>query len=72
MSLARVYAKLYSAIHGFWYLSVKGKMSDEEALACEVWVWGKQPKYELGGLTKLLKIQGKDTIALMKALQFIP
>jgi hypothetical protein len=72
VSLIKTYAKLYSAIDGFWYLSVKARSSDEEALACDTWVWERAIKYELDRLTKLLKIQGNDVVTLMKAFQFSP
>ncbi|MBN2186005.1 MAG: hypothetical protein JW732_00950 [Dehalococcoidia bacterium] len=72
VSLTKMYAKLYSAIDGFWYLSVKERINDDEALACDIWVWEKEIKYELGKLTKLLKIQGRDVITLIKALQVSP
>ncbi|MDY6881982.1 MAG: DUF6125 family protein [Desulfatiglans sp.] len=72
VGLLKVYAKLYSAIDGFWYLSVKERIDDDEALACDMWVWNKAVKYELDRLVKVLKIEGKNVTSLMKALQMSP
>ena len=72
IELLRVYSKLYIAADGFWYLAVKERISNEEALACDMWVWERGTKYEMNKITKSLKIHGDDVIAVMKALQMTP
>ncbi|MDY7036019.1 MAG: DUF6125 family protein [Thermodesulfobacteriota bacterium] len=72
VGLLKTYAKLYAAVDGFWYLSIKERINDDEALACDMWVWEKAVKYELDRLTTLLKIKGNDVVSLMKALQISP
>jgi len=72
VKILKVYAKLYSAIDGFWYLSVKERVDDDEALACDMWVWDKAVKYELDRLVKVLNIEGDNVTSLMKALQMSP
>ena len=72
VKLLKMYSRLYLAVDGFWYLSVKEKVNNDMALACDLWVWGKQCKYELERITKLLNIQGKDVVSFLKAFQLSP
>ena len=72
VGLLKTYTKIYLAIDGFWYLSIKNRINDDEALACDMWVWERAVKYELDRLTKILKIQGNDVITFVKALQVSP
>ena len=70
--LLTLYCKLYMALDGFWYLTIKERISNEEALACDISTWERASKYEMAKITKQLNIQGKDVIALMKAIQITP
>jgi len=70
--LAALYGKLYAAMDGFWYLAVKEKVGDEEALACDIRAWERACKYEMTKITKLLNIQGNGVEAMMKAIQVTP
>ena len=72
VKLLKMYSRLYLAVDGFWYLSVKEKVNNDMALACDFWVWGKQCKNEMERITKLLNIQGKDVSSFLKALQLSP
>ena len=72
LELLKLYSRLFLAIDGFWYLAIKERGSNEEALLCDIWVWEREVKYEMERLVKLLKIQGSDVIALIKALQISP
>ena len=72
IGILKTYAKLYSAVDGFWYLSIMERFNDDEALACDMWVWERAVNYELDRLTRLLKIQGNDVISLMKSFQLSP
>ena len=72
IELLKLYTRFYRAADGFWYLAVKERHSNEEALACDLAVWEKGTRYEMKHLTKLMKIQGSDILALMKALQVSP
>src|SRR4030042_4938569 len=60
------------ALDGFWYLNIKQRFSNEEALACDLDVWEKVGRYELARITKLLNIQGNDIAALVKGIQISP
>lgn len=70
--LAKLYSKLFMGVDGFWYLSVKEKMNDEMAIACDLWVWDKYIRYEINQLTRLLNIKGSEVVTLLKAFQFSP
>jgi hypothetical protein len=72
VKLLKMYSRLYLAIDGFWYLSVKEKVNNDMALACDFWVWGKQCKNEMERITQLLNIQGKDVSSFLKTLQLSP
>ena len=72
VKLIKMYGKLYLAVDGFWYLSVKEKFNNDTALACDFWVWRKQCKNEIERITKLLHIRGKDVTSFFKAFQFSP
>ena len=70
--LSALYCKLYMAMDGFWYLTVKERISNEEALACDIQTWERVCKYEMAKITKQLNIQGNNVVALMKAIQVTP
>jgi hypothetical protein len=72
VELLKVYGRLYLAVDGFWYLSVKEKVNNDMALACDLWVWGKQCRNEVERITKLFNIQGKDVESFFKAFQLSP
>lgn len=66
------YGRIYMALDGFWYLSVREHISNEAALAADIQAWEKICKYEMAVITKQLNIHGNDVIALMKAVQMTP
>ncbi len=70
--MAGLYSKLYIALDGFWYLTVKGRAGNEEALASDIQIWDKLSKYEMFNITEQMNIRGNDVSALMKAVQLVP
>lgn len=72
VELLKLYSRLFLAIDGFWYLAVRQRTGDDEALACDMWAWEKEVRYEMRRLAKLLRIEGSDVTTLMKALQMTP
>ena len=70
--LSRLYSRLYVALDGFWYLAVKERLGNKEALACDIQVWERVCRYEMSKIRGELKVQGNDVAALMKALQLCP
>ena len=72
VQLLKLYSKLYMAMDGFWYLAVKERADDREALACDIRVWEEMVKYETLMLRRQLKIRGNDIASLMKVTQLCP
>lgn len=72
VKLLKMCGRLYLAVDGFWYLSVKEKMNNDMALDCDLWVWRKQCRNEIERITKLLNIQEKDVVSFFKAFQLSP
>lgn len=70
--LLDLYSKIFIRVDGFWYLAVKERVSNQEALACDLKVWQRLCKYEMENITRQLNIHGRDVTALMKAIQMIP
>ena len=70
--LVALYSKLYMAMDGFWYLTIKERGNNEEAFACDLRTWERACKYEMAKITEQLNIQGDNVIALMKAVQMLP
>lgn len=70
--LLTLYCRLYSRLDNFWYISLKGRLSDKDVLTCLMDTWEKNCHYEMSNITKLLNIRGNDVATFMKALQMTP
>ncbi len=57
--LLTLYSQLYIALDGFWYLVVKERAGDEEALACDLQAWERICKYEMAKIKRQLKNPGE-------------
>ena len=68
----QLYSRFYQALDGFWYLAVKENTDDEQAQACDIWVWEKLIRYQIKHLAKEMNIQGDDIAALLKIFQVDP
>jgi len=72
VGLVRLYSRLMMDIDGLWFLSMKNRVSNEEAIACDNWVWGKVVKKMLDDLAGLIGVQGRDVVDFMKVIQATP
>jgi hypothetical protein len=72
IELLRTYSRLYLGQDGFWYLAVKERNGDEEALACDLIAWDGITRYEMKQITRAMHIDGNNVAALIKTLQLIP
>ena len=70
--LLSLYCKLYMALDGFWYLTTKERVGNEEALACDINTWERHAKYEMAKISKQLNIRGNDVVSVMKTIQITP
>jgi len=71
-NLADLYCRLFRAMDGFWYLCIKERHGDQEALACDLKVWENMCRYEMEKITKAMNIRGNEITALVKTLQIEP
>jgi Family of unknown function (DUF6125) len=72
VSLVRLYSRLMMDIDGLWFLSMKDRVSNEEAIACDNWVWGKVVKKMLDELAQLIGVEGRDVVDFMRVIQATP
>jgi hypothetical protein len=72
VQLLRAYADYLRKLDGFWYLTLKNKIGDDEAFACDIKVWEKMCAIHLEMIRKLYKINSGDVAALLKAFQMSP
>ena len=72
VGLARLYSRLMMDIDGLWFLSMKDRVGNEEAIACDNWVWGKVVKKMLDDLAQLIGVEGRDVVDFMRVIQATP
>ncbi len=72
IGLVRLYSRLMMDIDGFWFLSMKDRAGNEEAIACDNWVWGKVVKKMLHDLAELIGVEGRDVVDFMTVIQATP
>ena len=72
IGLVRLYSRLMMDIDAFWFLSMKDRLNNEEAIACDNWVWGKVVKKMLDDLAELIGVQGRDVVDFMRVIQATP
>jgi len=72
IGMVRLYSRLMMDIDGFWFLSMKDRVGNEEAVACDNWVWGKVVKKMLDDLAKLVGVEGRDVVDFMTVIQATP
>jgi len=72
VKLLIMYAKLYIAIDGFWYMTVMERNGNDEALACDIQAWTIMSKYEKKRIGETLNIEGKNVLSFIKTLQISP
>ena len=72
VALVKLYSKLYIGLDGFWYLTVKDRLGDKEALACDLQVWENLIKYSNARFRRQLKIRGNDVASVLKTIQVCP
>ena len=72
LDLLEAYARYMHRVDALWYLTVKARHGDADALACDGLVWEKAIPFELEMARRLYKIEGDDVAAMAKALQVRP
>ena len=72
VGLARPYSRLMMDIDGLWFLSMKNRLGNEEAIECDNWVWSKVVKKMLDDLAELIGVEGRDVVDFMTVIQATP
>jgi len=73
LRLLKAYSDYIYRIDASWYVTVKNRLGNEEAFACDRHVWEKKLQaYEMKLMTKALNIHGDDVVAVMKYMQATP
>ncbi len=73
LKLVKAYSEYIYRIDASWYMTVKNRLGNDEAFACDRHVWEKKLQaYELKLMTRVLGIRGDDVVAVMKYMQATP
>ena len=73
LKLVKAYSEYIYRIDASWYVTVKNRLGNDEAFACDRHVWEKKLQaYELKLMTGALNIRGDDVVAIMKYMQATP
>jgi len=73
LKLVKSYSEYIYRIDASWYVTVKNRLGNDEAFACDRHVWEKKLQaYELKLMTGALNIRGDDVVAVMKYMQATP
>ena len=72
IALLVFYSRLYMLLDGHWYLSVKQRFGDEQAVDIDLQVWDKQAGKEIEGLAQLMDFQSRDVVSLMELSAIMP
>ena len=72
VELVRMYARLFLAMDGFWYLAIKEMMNEDTATEVDLWVWDKYARYEAKRLPPLVGAEGDDLARFATAFSYSP
>ncbi len=70
--LLKVYGKLMVNLDGFWYLAIKERLGNDDAMACDHWVWDRAMKYMVDDVIELLGVEGRSVADFMRTMQVRP
>lgn len=69
IELIRLYAKLMIALDGFWYLSLKERTNNDEALECDNWVSDHVMKYMVNDMARVVGVHGRDVVDFVEVMK---
>ena len=72
VDLLKLYSRLYIAVDGFWYLSIKNEFGNDKTLEHDIRVWDKMYRREVDGITKTLGIQKRDVPSFFRTFVMAP
>jgi len=73
LNVVKAYGEYLHRMDAHWYLTVKDRLGNDEAFACDCSVWeNRLQTIELNLVTSLLNIHGEDVVSVMKYMQASP
>jgi len=72
IAVLAAYARLYLLLDGQWYLSVKQRCGDAQAVDIDLEVWDKQTRKEITELVQLIDFQNRDVVSFMELSVMMP
>jgi len=73
VKLLKLYSNLLWSVDGFWYLGLKDRVGNEEALAYNNWLWERTiKKYLVNDIKEILQIEGTSLADYVRLLQARP
>ena len=72
IDLARLYARLFFAMDGLWYLALMESFDEDTATELDLRVWGKYARYEAKRLLPLMNIPNDDLSEFPRAFALSP
>lgn len=72
ISLLKLHARLYMLLDGHWYLAVKERFGNEQAVEIDLEVWDKQGPREVEEIARLIGYQSRDVASLIELSAIMP
>lgn len=72
VELLRFYAEYMRRIDGLWYVTVKDRWGNAQAIKADLAAWEKIKRYELKTFSEIMNLHGSDVATVMKYLQVCP
>ena len=72
IALLATWARLYLVLDGYWYLAVKQRFGDDQAVDLDLQVWDKQTRKEIEELVKVMDFPNRDVVSLMELMAVMP
>jgi hypothetical protein len=73
VKLLKLYSNLLRSVDGLWYLGLKDRVGNEEALAYNNWLWERTiRKYLVNDIKEILQIDGTSIVDFVRVLQARP
>ncbi len=73
VKLLKLYSDLLRGVDGLWYLGLKDRVGNEEALAYNNWLWERAiKKYLVNDIKEILQVDGTSVADFVRVLQARP
>ncbi len=72
VGLLHIYARMYQELDSMWFMSVRERTGETDAVVCGAWVWEKQSKQEAKRLSRYMGTNDGSVSGVVKTLQISP